>query len=73
MLEFVDLFFPLVVAGYESSDRMSESLFHTLFVSFNYAMLWQLSSNFFRPHLTKDILFYLLKFVITTNHLFNKT
>ena len=33
MLEFVDLFFPLVVAGYESSDRMSESLFHTLFVS----------------------------------------
>ena len=27
------MFFPLVVAGYESSDHMSESLFHTLFVS----------------------------------------
>ena len=27
------MFFPLVVAGYESSDRMSESLFHTRFVS----------------------------------------
>ena len=43
----------------------------TLFLSVN--MLWQLSSSFFRPHLTKDILFYLLKFVITTNHLLNRT
>ena len=48
MLEFVDVFFALVVAGYESSDRMSESLFHTLFVS-QHAMAafqWFLSTTF---------------------------